>query len=128
MRAEVIGAIEELKNQFGGAPLTVSEDGQGGAHVIVELVPIGPRFRPDKTWMGAHITAQYPYADIYPVFIGGDVIRVDGVPFAAPITPVPNFQGRQALQISRRNNAIGSGPQTAVAKFLKILDFLERLP
>src|SRR6266702_1211859 len=60
--------------------------------------------------------------------IGPDVVRADGVPFVAPIAPNANFQGMPALQISRKNNAIGSGPQTAVAKFLKILDFLERLP
>jgi hypothetical protein len=128
MRTEVTQAVEELKRQFSGGPVTVLEDGQGGAYVIVEAVAIGSRFRPEKTWMGAQITAQYPYADIYPVFIGADVVRADGAPFVAPISPNPNFQGRPALQISRKNNAIGSGPQTAVAKFLKILDFLERLP
>ena len=128
MRAEVSQAIEELKRQFEGAPVAAVDDGAGGAFVIVESVAIGPRFRPETTWIGGHITAQYPYADIYPMFIDAGVVRVDGVPFSAPVTPNANFQGRPALQVSRRNNTIGAAPQTAVAKTLKILDFLARLP
>lgn len=127
MRTEVNQAIEELKRQFSGSTIAVTEDGQGGAFVIVEPVLLGTRFKPETSWMGAQITSQYPYADIYPVFIGSEVARADGAPFVAPVTPGANFQGRQALQISRRNNAIGQAPQTAVAKFLKILDYLEKL-
>lgn len=127
MRAEVLQAIEELKRQFEGAAITAVDDGTGGAYVIVESVVIGPRYRPETTWIGGHITAQYPYADIYPMFIDAGVVRVDGVSFSAPVTPNANFQGRPALQVSRRNNAISAAPQTAVAKILKIIDFLVRL-
>lgn len=128
MRTEVLQAIEELKRQFEGPPITVVDDGAGGAYVIVEEVTIGPRYRPETTWIGGQITSLYPYADIYPMFIDAGVTRVDGIPFSAPVTPNANFQGRPALQVSRRNNAIGTAPQTAVAKTLKILDFLARLP
>jgi hypothetical protein len=128
MKVEVSTAIEELKRQFSASALAVREDGQGGAYVLVESVPLGTRYRPTVTWLGFQIPAQYPYADIYPVFIGSDVVRVDGVAFAAPITPGHNFEGRTAIQISRRNGAAQSGTQKATAKILKVLDFLEKLP
>jgi hypothetical protein len=128
MKVEVATAIEELKRQFATSSFTVREDGQGGAYVIMESVEIGSKFVPTATWIGFHITAQYPYADIYPVFIGVEVKRVDGVAFQAPVTPGHNFEGRGAIQISRRSAAAQSGSQKAVAKILKVLDFLEQLP
>jgi hypothetical protein len=124
MKIEVSTAIEELKRQFAAAAFTVLEDGQGGARVFMEPVSIGPKYQPSETWLGFHIPAQYPYADIYPVFIG-NVARVDGTPFVAPVTPGHSFEGRPALQVSRRNSAAQSGLQKAAAKVLKVLDFLE---
>jgi hypothetical protein len=127
MKVEVSNAIEELKRQFAGSSLTVREDGQGGAYVVMESVELGPKFRPSATWVGFQIPAQYPYADIYPVFIGGNVVRADGAAYQAPVTPGHTFEGRAALQISRRSAAAQSGSQKASAKILKVLDFLERL-
>ncbi len=128
MKVEVSTAIEELKRQFGGASLLVREDGQGGAYVVMEPVTLGPRFRPEATWIGFQIPAQYPYADIYPVFIGADVHRPDGVAFQAPVTSGHSFEGRPAIQVSRRNTTAQSGIQKATAKILKVLDFLGKLP
>lgn len=126
MKQGVVDAIEELKRAFPSSAVCSHEDGDGGAYVIVEDVPIGCRYRPPSTWVGGHITALYPYADIYPLFIGGDVSRVDGVRFVPPITPA-QFLDRPALQVSRRNNHTQHYPQTAVAKFVKVLHFLEKL-
>ncbi len=128
MKVEVATAIEELKRQFATSLLTVREDGNGGAYVLIDPIEIGVRFAPKITWMGFQIAAQYPYADIYPVFIGSDVRRVDGLMFQPPVTTGHNFEGRGAIQISRRSAAAQSGSQKAVAKVLKILDFLEKLP
>jgi len=127
MKTEVSSSIEELKRQFDGSAFTIREDGQGGAYVLIEPVSLGPRFRPASTWMGFQIPAQYPYADIYPVFIGAEVSRADGVPFAAPVTCGPHFEGRPAIQVSRRNSTAQSGLQRVSAKLLKVLDFLEKL-
>lgn len=127
MKVEVTTAIEELKRQFDTSTLTVREDGQGGAYVVMEPVELGVRFQPSATWVGFQIPAQYPYADIYPVFIGTDVQRADGVAFQAPVTPGHSFEGRGAIQVSRRSAAAQSGSQKAVAKILKVLDFLEKL-
>lgn len=128
MNQDVIEAIEELKRAFPSSPITAVEDGQGGARVIIELVDIGERYCPRVTWMGGHITALYPNADIYPVFVGGDVRRCDGGAFDVPITSGQIFEGRPALQVSRMNNQMHLARQTALAKFLKIQNFLETLP
>lgn len=128
MKVEVSTAIEELKRQFGNATLAVRDDGQGGGYVVMEPCELGPRFQPSATWIGFHIPAQYPYADIYPVFIGGNVRRADGVPFQPPVTTGHDFEGRPAIQISRRYAAAQSGAQKATAKVLKVLDYLEKMP
>jgi hypothetical protein len=128
MKVEVSAGIEELKKQFSGASLQTREDGQGGAYVVMEPISLGARYRPATTWMGFHIPAQYPYADIYPVFIGSETARTDGVGFVAPVTPGHTFEGRAAIQVSRRSGAAQNGLQKATAKILKILDFLERMP
>ena len=127
MKVEVSTAIEELKRQFSASSFTVREDGQGGACVLMEPVTLGERYRPQTTWVGFQIPAQYPYADVYPVFIGADVARADGVAFVAPVTPGHSFEGRPAIQVSRRSAAAQSGSQKALAKILKVLDFLEKL-
>ena len=127
MKIEVSMAIDELERQFCSSTLTVREDVKGGAYVIMEPMELGTKFQPAATWFGFQIPAQYPYADIYPVFIGADVKRADGVAFQAPITPGHNFEGRRAIQISRRSAAAQSGSQKAVAKMLKVLDFMENL-
>ena len=128
MKQAVANAIEELKQAFPSAEVYTKEDGSGGAYVIVEDIGIGDRYQPSSTWVGGRITALYPYADIYPLFIGDQVRRVDGVEFARPITRGAQFLGRPAIQISRRNNRAQNYPQTAVAKFVKVLHFLEELP
>lgn len=128
MNVEVSTAIEELKRQFSPATVTVRDDGQGGAYVVIEPWELGAKFRPSVTWIGFHIPAQYPYADIYPVFISGDVRRADGVAFQAPVTPGHSFEGRPAIQVSRRYAAAQSGSQKATAKILKVLDYLGSLP
>lgn len=127
MKQGVADAIEGLKKSFSPSAVIYNEDGQGGAYVFVESVDIGKRFVPSVTWMGGHITAHHPYADIYPVFIDAAVCRVDGQKFNEAVTHGHSFAGRPAIQISRRNNLIQNCPQTAVAKFVKIIDFLEKL-
>lgn len=127
VKAMVGEAIEELKRAFPGSEVTVREDGQGGAHVIVESVHVGERYEPADTWLAGHISAQYPYADIYPVFMDAAVRRRDGRVFEAPITSGHSYCERPAIQISRRNNRIQNSGQSAVAKFLKIIDFLENI-
>ena len=127
MRSEVASGVDELKAQFAPSSVTVTEDGSGGAHVIVETVDLGTRFTNQVTWIGGHLTAQYPYADVYPIFIGKDVHRADGVAFQAPVTP-GTFAGRPAWQVSRRNSGAQIERQAANAKFLRVVHFLQTMP
>ena len=128
MRVEVRTAIDELGRQFPEATITSREDGNGGAYVLMDGMKLGPRYQPDTTWVGFHLTPQYPYADIYPVFVGADVTRADKAPFVPPVTPGHVFEGRQAIQVSRRNGAAQTLSQRATAKILKILSYLETMP
>ena len=128
MNTEVSKGIEELKRQFSGLPFAISEDDQGGAYVVIDGVSLSARFNPQKTWVGFQITAQYPYAEIYPVFIDAGVARADGIAFVPPVTAGHQFQGRNAIQVSRRNGAASNSAQKATSKILKVLDFLEKLP
>ena len=127
MKQAVANAIDQLKREFPSSGVYSREDGEGGAYVIVEDVVIGCRYWPSSTWLGGHISALYPYADIYPLFIADNVRRVDGVAFEPPVTPGAQFLERPALQVSRRNTHTQHYPQTAVAKFIKVLHFLKEL-
>jgi hypothetical protein len=128
MKIEITTGIDELKKQFENASVSFREDEQGGAFVQIEPVKLGERYQPTETWVGFHIPAQYPYADIYPVFIGEEVSRTDGAAHAAPLSSGHKFEGRSAIQVSRRSPAATSGLQKANTKILKIIDFLRRMP
>jgi len=117
-------AIEQLRQTFPQSEVSAEPDSNGGAYVFVSPIDIGAKFAPRQTWMGAHLPPQLPYADVYPLFIGGDVLRTDGRSFVAPISPT-SFQGRGALQISRRSNRHDPQRQSAATKFLKVLHWLE---
>ena len=127
MKPHVANALQELDHAFPSSSVYSRGDGKGGAYVIIEDVPIGPKYAPASTWFGGHITALYPYADIYPLFIDAGVRRLDGIAFEAPVTTNAVFEQRPALQVSRRNNQTQNYPQTAVSKFLKVQQFLADL-
>src|SRR5208283_1950379 len=101
----VLLALDELRRSFTGAAVDVEEDGQGGAYVNVCPIDIGEKYLPRFTWVGFHITFQYPRADVYPHFIGPDVRRVDGAGHSSGVS-AQEWRGRAALQLSRRSNRL----------------------
>lgn len=126
MTPSVLAAIEGLKKAFPNTTVSVlAEDGNGGVHVLVDGIELGPKFNTTRTWFGAQLPASLPYADIYPFFMGHEVTRADGAALTGPLSGV-NWQGRQAIQVSRRNNRM-SGAQPAVAKFVKVIEFVRSL-
>lgn len=126
MTPTVISAIEGLKKAFPTASVTIiSEDGQGGAFVVLENIALGEKFSPPTTWFGAHLPANLPYADIYPLFMGADVKKANGQALQGPLTQV-SWQNRPSIQVSRRNNRVGAG-HTAVSKFVKVIEFVKGL-
>lgn len=126
MTPTVAAALEGLQKAFPNASVTVlREDGNGGAFVVLDGVELGPKFSPVKTWFGAQLPSNLPYADIYPLFMGADVKRADGVALTGPLAGL-TWEDRQAIQVSRRNNRMVGG-QSAVAKFVKVIDFVRSL-
>jgi hypothetical protein len=121
-------AIEEIETAFSDCPLTVREDGEGGALVTVENVPLGHPFQQEATWVGFHITFPYPNSDVYPHFVRGDLRRLDGKPLGDAMSPNGTFERRPGVQISRKSNRLDPVTDTALHKMLKILGWLRSRP
>jgi len=120
---EVAEAIDEIRSSFSDATVDVREDEEGGAFVFVDPVDPGPAYRQRATWIGFRITFQYPYADVYPHFVRGDLARADGATLGEGMTPT-TFDGRSAVQISRRSNRLNPETDTAAIKLHKVLTWL----
>jgi hypothetical protein len=125
MQPIVQSGVDGLRAQFPGSNVVVVDDPSGGAYVIVDQLDLGAKFLPSWSWLGAHLSPQLPYADIYPLFLGGDVRMASGAIWQAPVTPSHVFQGRNALQISLRSKGGDQLLQTPAQKFLKVLHWLK---
>lgn len=123
----VLDAIEEIRGAFPESAVEVREDGEGGAWAIVEDVPLGGPFQEQVTWVGFRITFTYPYADVYPHFVRGDLQRADGTPLGEATSPT-TFEGRAAIQLSRRSNRRDPAIETALLKLLKVMEWLRSRP
>lgn len=122
MTPEVAAAVDELKAAF---PDTTVEVTQEGDSVVVLLDPIDPGapYVQRSTWVGFRITFQYPYSDVYPHFVRGDLARTDGAALSEGMT-VTTFADRPAVQISRRSNRLNPATDTAVIKLQKVMEWL----
>jgi hypothetical protein len=120
---EVRAAIDEINEAHPDATLVVKEDGQGGAMVIVEPVPLGTPYAHADTWVGFHITHLYPQPDIYPHHVRRDLARIDGQALGAA-TSISTFAGRESIQLSRRGNRWNSTRDTALLKMERVIDWL----
>lgn len=125
LKERVAVAVDELRKAFASSEVTAREDGQGGAYVIVEMVPLRG-FRQEASWFGFRITFQYPYADCYPHFVASELLRADGSsPLRTGLTAGHTFEGRPALQLSRRSNRLNPQTDTALLKLEKVVRWLE---
>jgi hypothetical protein len=124
MKAAVEKAIAELRVTFPDAAVAIEEDGDGGAYVTLDPVPIIGPYTQTDTWVGFHIGFQYPASDVYPHFVRADLSRRDGAALGAGTSPA-QFRGRAAIQISRRSNRLDPAIQTAAHKLLKVLAWME---
>jgi hypothetical protein len=124
---KVTEAVEQIRTNFPENALLAREDGQGGALVRMEALPLGTPYAQSETWVGFRVTFQYPYADVYPHFVRPDLSRLDGRALGEAISP-STFDGQPALQISRRSNHLNPAIDTALMKLLKVLDWLRRRP
>ncbi len=123
MTPTVAEAINEVRETFAGAVVTARDDHEGGAYVRIESVDPGAPYVQRETWIGFRITGQYPYADVYPLFVRPDLRRSDGRPLGEALTTA-TFDGQPAVQVSRRQNHLDPGADTAALKVLKVLQWL----
>lgn len=123
MTPEVSQAIDELRAAFPDAKFSVREEPDGGAVVILDPVDPGEQYNQRETWIGFRITFQYPYSDVYPHFVRGDLSRIDGQPLGEG-TSATTFEERPAIQLSRRSNKLNPATDTAVLKLHKVLKWL----
>jgi hypothetical protein len=120
-------AVEEIRASFPGHHVVARDDGEGGAYVIVEDADLGAPYAQATTWIGARITFQYPYADVYPVYVRGDLSRTDGRPLGDAMAPT-TFEQRSCIQVSRRSNHLDATRDTAAMKLQKVLLWLKERP
>ena len=125
---DVTRAIEEVVAAFPDSARTVREDGAGGAYVILESVPLSGPWQQTETWMGFLIGFQYPYSDVYPHFVRRDLARRDGQPLGEALSLGGPFEGRPAVQVSRRSNKRDPVFETAAMKLVKVLEWLRTRP
>jgi hypothetical protein len=123
MKTAVQRAIDELRETFPGVAVSVEEDSDGGAYVTLESVPLGEPYAQVDTWVGFHISFQYPASDVYPHFVRGDLSRGDGGPLGVGMSNI-QYRGQNAIQVSRRSNKLDPAFQTAAHKLLKVLAWL----
>ena len=125
MTSEVEKAIAEIRHAFAGRMVEAEDEPQGGAYVIVDGVSIGAAYAPSVTWFGFLISFQYPHADVYPHFIDPQVKRVDGGSLASGFSGPTDWRGRPVIQVSRRSNRWDPTVDTAVAKLLKVIEWVK---
>jgi hypothetical protein len=136
MKPAVEKAVEELIAGSPGAGVRFKEDDDGGAFVLADGIDIGESFAPSVSWVGFHITWPYPDADVYPHFIDANVRYVGEreTPNQHPDGNLPTSLSRgafvapgyalPAIQVSRRSNRRSAETDSALAKLLRVVEFL----
>lgn len=123
MNAAVTQAIEEIEVTFPDATVTIKEDA-AGVWVTVDPVDLGPNWTPSSTAFTFHLASTYPYADVYPHFLGANVVRTEGGGYVEAVTPNAAWDGHPAVQVSRRSSKWNAVNDTAALKGLRVLDWL----
>lgn len=122
----VLEAIEELRDTFPDTNVTYVPDGQGGAWVTIDEVPIGTAYTVPTSWLVFQITFPYPEADVYPHFVRADLQRKDGQGHGVGFSVGAYGEGGvPAMQLSRRSARLNPAVDTAATKALKVLRWLE---
>jgi hypothetical protein len=124
----VSAAVEDLRSCFPESQVFVESDGNGGARVAVETIPLSDLYVQKETWVAGHLVPQLPYADIYPLFVRGDLARRDGRPLGSGLSLGHVFLGRSAVQASRRSSRRDPAIELAGHKFLKVIEWLRTHP
>lgn len=118
-------AVTELRNEFGEAAVSVSEDGSGGAYVCIDNIALPSPPYNSPTWIAFQLAYTHPSADIYPVYVRHDLFQ-DGS-YRPAMTDYPDYRGRHATQLSRGVRRYELNPEydTAAAKIRKVVAWLK---
>ncbi|WP_181125545.1 MULTISPECIES: hypothetical protein [unclassified Rathayibacter] len=68
-------------------------DGQGGAHVVIDSIELGPGWAQESTWLAFSVSYLYPDADCYPHYVRADLAHADGRSLKVPF----HFGNRTAV-------------------------------
>ena len=124
MNPEVDEAVAQLRASFPGVTVTAQEDGDGGGIITMYPIDPGPSYHQSETWLKFAISCQYPYSDVYPLFVRVDLTRSDGSNHGQGVT-VGSFCGEPALQLSRRSNRRDPAMDTAARKVARVIEWLQ---
>ena len=124
MNPEAKKAVAELRTTFPCVAVISHEDGDGGGIITMFPIDPGPSYDQRETWLKFAISCQYPYSDVYPLFVRADLTRADGSNHGVGIT-VGSFQGEPALQLSRRSNRRDPALDTAARKVARVIQWLQ---
>lgn len=127
MTPEVEQAIAEIRQAFPEHTVEVQPESQGGAYIIVHNLLIGEQYTPSTSWIGFLLSFQYPYADVYPLFMDSMVHRADGQAWGTGLSSPVSWNNRNTVQISRRANPWNPAVDTAATKLAKVLAWLRSL-
>ena len=111
--------LARVRAQYAGQPVEATSDAAGGVFIVVSSVPLGPPYLEQTIWLGFQISAAYPFADVYPHFVA-PVARIDGQLHGEGVAPT-EWQGRPALQLSRRSNRWNPEMDNAALKAAKVM-------
>lgn len=128
IKPDVMNALQEIQVAFPEAKFEWHEDPNGGAWFFLEPIDPGAVYSTRQIWFGADISAQYPYADIYPQFVCSSMKRVDDRQLGEAISTGHNFHGRPAIQLSRRSRNHNPQVDTVATKIIKVLEWLSTRP
>jgi|GEM_PF-1023066 len=136
MNREVETALAELEEKSPGGAVRHLEDGEGGAWVVIPDVDIGPNFSPSKSAVGFHVTSAYPEAIPYPHIIDAGILYTGDEP-RPNIHPDGNLpaamtrgtftvlnEPKEGIQVSRSSPSRDPLGDTALAKLMRVLNFL----
>lgn len=125
MTLEVEQAIAQIRTALDGHQVHVEPEPQGGAYVTVDDLSVGDHYVPTTSWFGFLITFQYPRADVYPHFVDAQLLRADRRAHGAGFSGPTQWQGRPAIQISRRSNRLNPAVDTAATKLVKVIEWVK---
>jgi hypothetical protein len=128
LTTQVKQAIEEIRKAFAGHSVDVEPDNDGGAYVTVDSLFLGDQFVPSTSWIGFHITYQYPHAGIYPHHTAGDLMRADGQALGEAIHQGREWKTpsrtRSAMVFSRKSHGWDASRDTAAVKLQMVLEWI----